>query len=469
MRDIVDLVLDRCVQWPDRTAIQLVDRAITYAMVSSGVASVRRTLREQGLVGPVAVGLSITDPARHFIVALAVMANGGCCVPLPAGWSGRLADLGVATVLTDRPALLAGARAIVVDGGWFARPGGDRERSSDVAPDRVARVEFTSGSTGMTKAVGATREALFHQNTGRIAAYGQDVARALCLFPIGSAIGFSFLLSRLMIGNSVAFAESDDQVIDMVNYFAIEGLLASPIQCEQLLDQLSGSGRRVGSVRRVILAGSPPSRTTLEKIRATFGAEILLDYGSSETGLAAIARVDFPLAEGEPAIGFVPIQEIAVDPVEDADDPRIGRIRIRAQGTGWPFSGRLEQTDADRGEGWFQTNDLGFFSEAGLLVLKGRADSVLNLGGVKISPEQFETILRGNRDIADVAVADLGETGRVRPTVFVVKREGADLPVVEAWIRANLPKYVDWRICPVDRIPRTPTGKIVRGELSGGR
>ena len=117
----------------------------------------------------------------------------------------------------------------------------------------------------------------------------------------------------------------------------------------------------------------------------------------------------------------------------------------------------------------FRTGDLGYRDEHGLLHLAGRADDVFKCNGQKVSTVPIAEALMATGTFADVAVIawDDAVLGTV-PRVFYVLSEGArfDKGAVLAGLRHVLPELTVPRLfSPVESIPRTGSGKIMRAEL----
>jgi len=116
--------------------------------------------------------------------------------------------------------------------------------------------------------------------------------------------------------------------------------------------------------------------------------------------------------------------------------------------------------------GWFGTGDLAETDAAGRVYLRGRKKSVLNVGGMKVFPEEIEHVI----DLHP-AVRQSRVTGRAHPVLGtvpvadVVLREGAvvDARGLTAWCRESLSAHkVPVAVRLVDGVPLTPSGKVKR-------
>jgi long-chain acyl-CoA synthetase len=151
---------------------------------------------------------------------------------------------------------------------------------------------------------------------------------------------------------------------------------------------------------------------------------------------------------------------------------KTGRICVKAatvMKSYWDDPGRTRRVFDD--EGRFDTGDLGYFDTSGSLVLQGRSDDVINIGGEKIHPSTVEDAARSYRGVAEAACVAApdpeGLTAEV-PVLYVVKADGAKVESVELLqhLATRIERFaVPKRIRFVDALPRTSSGKLQRSTL----
>jgi acyl-coenzyme A synthetase/AMP-(fatty) acid ligase len=130
------------------------------------------------------------------------------------------------------------------------------------------------------------------------------------------------------------------------------------------------------------------------------------------------------------------------------------------------------RTDVNRsvfqGE-WMRTGDQYVRGEDGSFTCLGRADDVLKVGGIWVSPTEVETRLLEHPALAEAVVVGVpDEDGLDKPVAYVVARPGAsvDADEVIAFCRAGLAAFKRPRlVIEVDELPKTATGKIQRFRL----
>jgi acyl-coenzyme A synthetase/AMP-(fatty) acid ligase len=123
-----------------------------------------------------------------------------------------------------------------------------------------------------------------------------------------------------------------------------------------------------------------------------------------------------------------------------------------------------ELTAATFVKGWYRSSDIGYQPTPETLVVLGRADDVVVVGGRKMAPEPIEEALRripGVRDAAVMGVDDLLDTGVMLVAVEVgVDGTASDLAALIAQVVT--PYASGFQILPLAAFPRTETGKIRR-------
>lgn len=459
MQDILKRILATCALWPDRSAFLFADRAISYRMLGAAVSSAAAMIERLAPRRDHAVGILIEDPARHIMVALALAKAGYCSASLTPGVLENCARLRIHTILCDAPRAQQGIACHVVDSGWFTQPAPHRAIVAPPPADHVTRVEFTSGSTGWPKALGLVNQAVLAQTLNRIQAYAIESRSALCMFRVASNVGFGFALACLVQGRTLCFSDTNDGMIELINHHRIECIGASPVQMKALVSRIAALGKTMHDVREIILAGSLVSKDELANIRACFGARVTLDYGASETGPTAIAAGRLLESESFAGSAFTPLQDCEISAGASG---AVGGLRIRSSGMAWPFQGDLRQTEESRGDGWFYPGDAASLTPEGLLLLAGRTDDLINLGGAKHPPEYVEAILRRHPLISDAAVAHGRQSGADHVTVLAVATGALTLSALRRWMQEECPALMIEGLLLVNEVPKTASGKIDR-------
>ena len=387
------------------------------------------------------------------LLAAALDGTGPAILPLDAGLStGRLAEV----VAALGPGSIEDAEGVTTV----------RSAHNEGVAEGTAVVVRTSGSTGASKGVELSAAALRHSARASLDRLGAGPGeRWLCCLPVTHVAGLQVLVRSLVSGTEPVLAERADAETVAGSGCAHVSLV--PTQLRRLLEVLgSGPAKPLAGYSSVLLGGAPAPASLLDAARAA-GVPVVTTYGMSETC-------------GGCVYDGVPLDGVRVE-IRD-DDEAQGRIwisgpvlfsRYRRGGLGGKVSPQ------DRGDpggspprgnrAWFRTGDLGRLDSSGRLVVRGRADDIINTGGHKVVPGEVAAVLQTCPGVTDVAVvgqpdAEWGE----RVIAVVVPADPADPPALELLrlhVRERLPRYAaPSRVVMVDAVPMLPSGKhdIVR-------
>jgi o-succinylbenzoate---CoA ligase len=220
-----------------------------------------------------------------------------------------------------------------------------------------------------------------------------------------------------------------------------------PTQLRRLLDvditTKAGAPAPLTGFSSVLLGGAAAPAGLLEAARAA-RIPVVTSYGMTETC-------------GGCVYDGIPLDEVRVK-IGDED----GRIWVGGPVLFSGYVGGPERLAPD--DGWFRTGDLGRLDSAGRLVVRGRADDVINTGGYKVVPGEVAAALQTCRGVRDVAVVGQPDRQWGERVVAVVRpADPADPPTLELLrlhVRERLPRYAaPSEMVVVDAIPMLPSGK----------
>ncbi|MEM8596158.1 MAG: propionyl-CoA synthetase, partial [Pseudomonadota bacterium] len=140
----------------------------------------------------------------------------------------------------------------------------------------------------------------------------------------------------------------------------------------------------------------------------------------------------------------------------------------------WGNDARFSKSYLQRVEGYYETGDAGYLDEDGYVYIMARTDDVINVAGHRLSTGAMEEVLAGHPDVAECAVIGVADElkGQV-PLGFLCLSAGCERSHDE--IVAECVKRVRDEIGPVaffktaivvDRLPKTRSGKILRGIMA---
>ncbi|NEX21200.1 propionyl-CoA synthetase [Thiorhodococcus mannitoliphagus] len=240
----------------------------------------------------------------------------------------------------------------------------------------------------------------------------------------------------------------------------------------------------LGGFRALFLAGERCDPDTLAWAEQKLGVPVIDHWWQTETGWAIAANClgieALPVKPGSPTRA-VPGYDVQVlddegEPVKPGD---IGRIMIKLPlppaclPTLWGNDARFVQSYLATQPGYYLTGDAGYMDEDGYLFVMSRIDDIINVAGHRLSTGGMEAVLASHPDIAECAV--IGAADQLKgelPLGLVVLKSGVNRDKAE--IAKELVGLVRDQIGPVaafktvvvvERLPKTRSGKILRGTM----
>ena len=230
----------------------------------------------------------------------------------------------------------------------------------------------------------------------------------------------------------------------------------------------------LSALRLCVSAGEALPDEIYRRWRERFGVEIIDGIGTTEIlhiFLSNRPGAAKPGSTGLPVPGY---EAIIVDdegrPVKRGD---IGNLRVKGDSTMAYYWNKHDRTKETLFGAWIQTGDKYHQDEDGYFWYAGRADDMLKVGGIWVSPIEVEATLIKHPAVLEAAVIGKEDTDRlVKPKAFVVLKEpaggGALADELKAFVKDKIApyKYPRW-IEFVPELPKTATGKIQRFKLRG--
>jgi acyl-CoA synthetase (AMP-forming)/AMP-acid ligase II len=348
----------------------------------------------------------------------------------------------------------------------------------------AAALCYTSGTTGHPKGVlfshrALVLHALFAGAPNQFGISSRDVVMPVVPMFHANCWGLAHLVP--MAGASLVFPGpkmGDGETLQAL--IAEEGVTFSaavPTVWMALLDYLQGSGRRIDTLRRVVIGGSACPWPIMDRFEREYGVWVHHAWGMTELSpLGTFNHLlpgmeDLP-EEGRKAIrlkqgrGVYGIEMKIVDEQNRElpwDGTTPGLLKVRGPCVCASYYGEEEPDSALDTDGWFATGDVATIDAAGYMQITDRAKDIIKSGGEWISSIELENVAMGHPGIAEAAVIAMPHPKwSERPLLVVVARSGhAPSPddVLE-FLRGRVPKW--WlpdRIEFVAEIPHTATGK----------
>ena len=327
-------------------------------------------------------------------------------------------------------------------------------------PDKPMRYVMTSGTTGTPKAVTFTGGNI-QARLDNLHTYWADERPELNFMGLSTTGGFFTALAALKHGYPyMAEIAVDLPALNRAKEYGIKVLAGSPAQIGHALKLIREHTLQLPSLVEVRVAGSLPSQKLVSAIQESLGVPVKSVYGSTEGGGVAMTMLK-PGDDTSNLGNLVSGIELEIEGPEGQS----GAIRYRGLGVS---SGYLDGTISDESfvDGWFYPGDIGCVSEHGDLILEGRADELMNVGGNKINPEKIEALAQAFEGVNDAGVCLIERLpGIEEVAVTVVADAGVDLRGLDQMLRTRLPIDHPTIFTTSRNIPRNRMGKIVRSDL----
>ncbi|MGH8825639.1 MAG: class I adenylate-forming enzyme family protein [Jiangellaceae bacterium] len=498
MRLFPQTLLDALVEAPERTAFEHERRHVSYDETLAMVRRVRTGLHGAGL-GPgrvVAMDTSLTPEA--FAAHVAAFALGCVVVGVRPEWTesqhsgvlGKRVDAVVVDAATATPGLLAiaGAAAALSLGDCpgaddlLTAPDDGRSVIAEARAHDVARVNFTSGSSGRPKGCAWSYEAL--NPAFDPARWPPDLARLISCFERCLVFGtwsmpvmMTFAARCLLVGGTVVVAaDARKDLPHAIERHRITGALTPVPALHRMLDVLGAQPVDVSCLRALVVTGSPATPRLLADAVARLGPVVWQGYGQSESGMISLLTPDHIARSPTAALVSVgkvlPHVEVSVRDPDGRPVPvgGIGQIFVRSPQLMARYWGDDEvRTGEVLRDGWLDTRDLGHLTPDGFLHLTGRVRDVIMVDAHVHYAAPIERVLAGHPDIdqAYVIGAPDKRTGEAIHA-FVVPRDGRapDPDILSSLVRVELgAESVPTTMTVIPHVPLTPGGKPDKNAL----
>jgi len=335
-------------------------------------------------------------------------------------------------------------------------------------PTDVMRLISTSGTTGSVKYIARSAGELLQMTQLDGSSTLAAGERTMSLFPLGAAQTYRLMLQSLVSGSTFySFAQFDNGLLRSVEKYKINKLIGSPAQFSKFLDIQHELNLKLPTVQSVVMGGSAPTEKLIERIKKQIECTIINAYGSTEVGNVGHQDLTNGRVEG---LAINPLATVEIVDDNDAILPpgTIGKIRYKRAGMTSEYYKNPTATAENFKDGYFYPGDLGLINQSGQLVLHGRVNEVINLGGVKIDPSFIDSVAISQLGVVNCATFNfINLDGNESLALAVVIDEDFDLVVLQKTLAQKTP-YPVAAIEVMGSIPRNENGKVLRYALREG-
>ena len=483
-------------------------RSLTYGALQVEAARCAGALLAAGLRREQRVALVLRDTCAFPIAFWGAIRAGIVPVPLntllpPPLLAALIADCRAGLVLVSAPLAQALAEAlaefpdppplvIVEEGDERAPPGahgldaflaaGHAAPLAVTSADEIAFWLYSSGSTSTPK---GTR----HVHASLRATYETYGRQVLGIAPDDLMFSAAKLFFAYGLGNAMTFPMAVGASTVLLPDRPTPATVLAVMRTHQptlfggvptlyaalLADPALGAGAGSARLRRAISAGEPLPAPIGLAWRERVGVDILDGIGSTEMLHIFLANRPDDVRYGTTGRAVPGYELKLVDEREhELEGAAEGELLVRGPSAAEGYWNQREKSRRTFMGEWTRTGDTYARDAEGYYHYRGRADDMLKVSGIWVSPFEVEAALITHPDILEAAVVGHeDEDGLVKPRAFVVLRDGRTavpdlIPALQALVkeRAGPWKYPRW-IEIVSELPKTATGKIQRYKLRG--
>ncbi len=368
-----------------------------------------------------------------------------------------------------------------------------------VSGDHPAYILYTSGTTGAPKgvvrptaghlvALNWTMKNIYNVEPGEVFWAASDV---------GWVVGHSYICyAPLIAGNTTVVFEGKPVGTPDASTFwrvisdhKVKSFFTAPtaFRAVKRVDPKGSfmKGHDLSELRAIYLAGERADPDTIEWIEELTGKPVYDHWWQTETGYTIAGNPAgleaLPVKIGSPTVAM-PGYDVQILDEGGHEMPagELGAIAVKLPlppgtlPTLWNAEDRFRKSYLTTFPGYYETGDAGMKDEDGYLWIMARTDDVINVAGHRLSTGGMEEVLAGHRDVAECAVIGVADELKGQlPLGLLCLTDGVNRPhseIVEevvARVRDKIGPVAAFKLAlVVDRLPKTRSGKILRGTIA---
>ncbi len=345
-------------------------------------------------------------------------------------------------------------------------------RACRSGPDQVIRIVFTSGTTGLPKAIMHTDNTLAHSGRTVCADFNHD-ADDIVLMYIPFSTNFGAIMGLqipVAVGATMVLMDhfSATGALDLIGQEKVTYIAGTPTGFMALSNSPAIANARLDSIRLLLSAGDSFPVQAIKELRRKFQTTFIDSFGMNEFGMGfwCMPGDDPDEVDGSigGAIAGVKAKIVDVDgqPVPTGE---IGELAIKSAGM---CAGYFNQDEANASawdkDGWFHSGDLATVDHKGYFRVVGRSKDVIIRGGANVSPREIEEILIREPRIREVSVIGLPDDHYGEVVCACVIPKPGENPTVDelrAYLEPLIASYkLPSHIVMLEKFPLNSMGKV---------
>ena len=454
---------------PDQVVLAFGDRQYRRADLDALADQMAAELARRGVRSGNRVALMSSNRPEFVVAVFAVWRLGASVVLLSPAW--KAAEVRHALDLTGPVAAVGDHHVLAALMPMLALDEPLPDGSVDPAPlHGEAVLVFSSGTTGLPKAVRHTHESLaaaVEQWRKALQLSGTD--RMQIMTPPSHILGLLNIMTALEVGAWFRLHPRFD--IDLM----LQRIQADRITVEMAVAPIALAlaahpdlqSYDLSSLRYIMWCATPVTPSVAETVTQRTGVQWMTASGSSEVVLFSCNEIGSGrLDTVGKAVDGVEIRIRALNSSAVLAAGEEGEIQVRSQAV---MTGYLPDTEtaAVFEDDWYRTGDIGYLDADGWLYITDRAKEMIKVRGFQVAPAEIEAVLLGHPAVADCAVFGVPDEADGEAIVAAVScTEEVGVSELTELVTDRLASYKRLsKVIVVPEIPRLPSGKVLRRVL----
>jgi len=458
---------------PDRTVLAFDEREYSAAQLAALAGGLAGTLARRGVKPGDRVALMASNRPEWLAAVQAIWRLGAAVALFSPAWKRSETEHALAVTepgfaVGDHQVLGALMPMLHLDDPISP----DRGPGQDPDPAADAVLVFSSGTTGMPKAVRHTHASLRAAVRHWRDALGLTAADRLQITtPPSHILGLLNIVTCLETGAWMRLHRRFDldRMLSCIETDRITVEMAVAPIALALASHPKLESYDLSSLRFIMWGATPVTPSVAQAVTRRTGVGWLPAYGASELPVITCNPLDRPrLDSAGRAVPGVRLRVVSLETGRPAEPGEAGEIQARAGSLMAGYLPAAATAEAFCG-GWYRTGDVGTIDPDGWLRLTDRSKEMIKVRGFQVAPAEVEAVLHGHPGVADCAVFGVPDPADGEAVIAAVTPEpglAVDPAELIALVGDALASYKrPRRVVLTDQIPRLPSGKVLRRVL----
>lgn len=482
-QSIVEAIMDHGEMTPDKVAFYFEEYVYTYARLAGEIRKAAGWLKANGITQGQRVLVEAVYSPAYVVLCYGIHLSGAVFVPIECGTPAQRVEE-LKTILETDKAILqepGNTGALSLNDTFEQIIHFDGPDNGYRLPDPGAMVEilFTTGTTGKSKGVMVS-----HRNQVTMALAGIEGCKLeednvwLIATPMNHAGGLRKMHMSMFRGSTTCLV---DGMRNLKEYFrvahdrGVTSLFLPPAAVHIMLTFARKEMAGLKDQLRFIYSSSAvyPQHDKDEMKKLLPGVCMYNVYGASECGLVAIVDFnhgqDIPGSVGK-ALSYskITVLDEQYREIGHSSAEHYGLLGVRSASVMMGYWREPELTASVIRDGMLVLSDNGYYDEEGRIILIGRSNDVINIGGYKVAPNEVEEIVRSLDEIDDCLLIPAGKGNVPILKLLVVMKPGCepDEKAIVRYLSEKLEAYkLPKKIVKIDAIEKTFNGKTDRKKM----